>query len=180
MKGILDKQFANFGEWLYTRLVRLEIVLLPLAAIGYLLKKYSYEAGEVITTISLVTLALAYFFSGFGRENENSNWTNFYMKLVYLSLTVVVIGALSVLLQWPGFSVPLQFSLISAVLAILIGVIEVLFIKQSKAFQKQEFIRLILSLFIVLSLTFLSGSVSKLEEHEHEFESEKNIPEAQP
>ncbi|MBN1117047.1 MAG: hypothetical protein JXA77_07580 [Bacteroidales bacterium] len=177
---MFEKQLEKVGDWLYKRLIKIELILLIFAFASYFLTRMNIAGSEIGITAALVILSNTYFFCGLSRESGNSRWASFCMKLVYFTLCIILVGVLFTLMQWPNFAMIINLSLVSSFLALIIGVIEYLFIRKSDVFKKQEFIRLVIGILMVLSLSVIYDTTPFIKRNIRESKIEHNIPEALP
>ena len=136
-----QKFITPISERLYFHLVRIEIISIIICIAGLLLMEINKSVGSIILTIILSTLGIVYYLIAFWNPSVNKNLLNDYShKLQYLSYSVVIVGSLFIILNWP---MALTFYYISwaSVAMNLFSVIIVLIVSTSKDISKSAIIR---------------------------------------
>lgn len=135
-------------------LFKIELITVFLLLTGLIIRKHSPEISEIVITVPVVTLALIYFFSGYSPIGEQNKWDEFYLKLKSYSMSIFCIGVGFMLNSWPGGDFVLNAATISIVLALFFSILEIVFLAKGSVIKKQDIIRLIVGLILVILFQF--------------------------
>ncbi len=169
-------------EKLYTNLHKIELSVLFVVLIGIVLKYLEIEACNYVIYAGLIILAIIYFSFGFRYIDSKSKWDDFLLRVVFFSLSIFSVGTIFMLNVWSGRTIIIQAAIIGSGMALLLLVLEMSWIKKSKAIGKKELIRIAIALLIStgLSLSPLSNENHKKRyEKEYEHEYQEKLPEAE-
>lgn len=149
-----NRTIQKFLNACYAKLFKIELIILIIIVIGIITQKIKPEISELVLSFVLVILAVLYYFLAF-RSFENKNkWDDFYLKIKYFALSVTSIGILFTLNRWAGSEIVIDASLISLALALLAGSLEITFLRKGNSFHRQDILRLVVALSIVIVFFF--------------------------
>jgi len=181
----LEEILAKPTIYLRKNLIKFELILILIVASGFCLKEFNIGAGSIIATFCLILFSMIYFFMAFRPVENKNKYDDFYLKTIGFSLSVAVIGIIYTLQKWPGASIILNLAIISLALAIVFSLAERMFIKKGSSVEKQDLIRLVVVLGIIIIIIFSPlNTKSTFPGEKEEFEKEnlqrQTNPEALP
>jgi len=135
IQSSVEKRIGAFADKIYPHLIKMEIVVVVLSITGFYLNLKLIEAGGILLTLGLLSLAIVYFFLAYRTSNENLNKLDkFIVRLLHYSYSFAILGILYVLEQWPAGTIMMQMS----ILALSMAIIAIIFLK---LLNKPTFIR---------------------------------------
>ena len=149
----------KFADFLYKRILQIELIFLSLGIVALLLSSFNKVLGEVILILSLIPLGMTYYL--FGLRITEPKFDKFHCRLTYYSYSVAVISTLFVLQMWKGGIFIHQLGLIAVVFSILSYLILGITLKKIRTIKQTEIIRTLI-IFLVLSLLFLTSNYKEL------------------
>jgi hypothetical protein len=158
IKSNQNEQLIKIGNWISRRLDKYEGILGSIFFIIIIVKISTELPVNFFITIILETLAILYFLNAFSVLNnqENDAFGLFVYKLSSLGFTMVIIGILFRIQNWPGYSIMLLIGSITMIISLIFFLI----IKNKKPqitiFNSRWIIRTLLMAFIGFTLYFTS------------------------
>lgn len=147
-------------------LMGIEILGLIVSATGYLFKVLQFPGGNQMLMIGLLTLSTAYFLSGFvmvpvtddGKPKGLADLLPAILrKLMYIGLSVFIVGFLFALLHLAGANEMLMLSVGTLMICVLISIVLVLGNRERMVLLKAPLIRSVIVLFVFL-ISYLHNS----------------------
>ena len=116
-----QEQLQKLGNWVASRLNKLEIILAAAFAIGLLMKVTATPKSSLVILLSLSILAMLYFLNAFAmpENKEASSMEVFVGKLIYMAAAIACIGILFTLQNWKGSNIPLKLGSITLIISFL-------------------------------------------------------------
>ena len=134
-------------------LLKIEIVLAIFAGAGYF-----FNINEIIT-VSLLLLSILYFFmcfAEFGTDSDiNVKIFDFIIYLAYWGKSVIIVGILFAITNWPGFKMMLTVGIITQFLSLLVILYFIIKDKKDDFFSLTEFFRSLIVFSVAILLYFL-------------------------
>jgi multisubunit Na+/H+ antiporter MnhB subunit len=178
-----DNLFSKPASFLRNNLLKIELVALPLSALGYFLFWLRFEPGEFILSGCLTGLGTIYYLTAFRPIPNKNKFEEFCIKLTSWTISVITIGVLFSLLHWVGGRVVVRIGLISIVIVLFLAIINVTLLKKENAFEKQDIFRLLVAFAIVVLFsfsTFNKPNSGEREKEEMEEQHQQTTPETLP
>ena len=113
----LPKPLVNLLD---KHLLKIELVLIIIIAVGYILKLSSVEYGNLVFNIGLILLPTIYFLSGFISPEGTGMLVIIGRKVIFISYAVVLVGLYFTINQYPGAEKIINIGSITLLVALLI------------------------------------------------------------
>jgi len=148
-------QFIKIGNWVSTRLIRLETTFLFIFIIGMLFRVSMIAYSSMLIILSLSLLSMIYYLSGFAESNNGhtSTMDKLINQLPSFGSSIGVIGILFGIQSWPGGN---NIIVVGSIVLIIAIILQMSTKKQPKAkFDLRLIWRLISIVLITLILNFV-------------------------
>jgi hypothetical protein len=153
--GTTPKFVIKAAEILDSKLLKIELTLVTAGLLSFLLNSFQKDAGELLLTLSLITLSCIYYFIAF-KQGENS-FDRFTLKLMNFSYSSAIVSILFVLLHWPGGLLIQQMAMIGILLALLSIIFLDKVFKKLTIIDSTNLIRTLVILGLLVLLHFSDG-----------------------
>ena len=174
MQDLINKSIDK----LYKNLFKIELIALIIVLIGIALKYFEIAAYEYVVYAGLIIPALTYFALGFRNIENKTKWDEFLLKVSSYALVIFAITLMFILNEWPGVTIVIQTPLIGTGIAFIMIIIEIFWVKKSKAVGQKALIRIGTALIISASLYFSPLSQEQPYKKEYKKEHKEILPEA--
>ena len=162
------KGLERFVQKHEEKIIRFEIILLFMAALGYIFKYFGVHFGNLLLLVSLGTLSLLYYFLAFKKikSAEGKTFMRFCNKLTYWSYSIASLGILFFINNYEGHLVMLQVGLPSVILTFVFTAYILYKYSENEDFNKMNLLKN-----LVFIIVFAAFYISSLQKTKHEDES---------
>jgi len=153
-----NEQISKIANWIAIRLEKYEVILALLFLGSLILKSFTQVPVNIIIVLSLMSLAILYFFSGFSSINDENvdGFEIFLNKLSFWGCSVGIIGILFRIECWAGYETMIRVGCFT--IAIVLPFI--IYIKSKKREMKHFNLRYILRIIVICIIGFFLAFAS--------------------